>query len=62
MRITPLLPHLGARVEGVDLSGPVDEPTFQRIKDAFEEHSVLVFHDQHPHNASVILHPNLNGT
>ena len=45
--ITPLLPHLGARVDGVDLAGPVDEPTFARIFDAFQEHSVLVFHDQH---------------
>ena len=44
--ITPLLPHLGARVEGVDLGGPVDEPTFARIFEAFQEHSVLVFHDQ----------------
>jgi alpha-ketoglutarate-dependent 2,4-dichlorophenoxyacetate dioxygenase len=44
--VTPLLPHLGARVEGVDLAGPVDEPTFARIFDAFQEHSVLVFHDQ----------------
>ena len=45
--ITPLLPHLGARVEGVDLAGPVDKPTFARIFEAFQEHSVLVFHDQH---------------
>ncbi|MBM3220098.1 MAG: TauD/TfdA family dioxygenase [Candidatus Rokubacteria bacterium] len=44
--ITPLLPHLGARVEGVDLSRPVDDATFRRIADAFEEHSVLVFHGQ----------------
>jgi alpha-ketoglutarate-dependent 2,4-dichlorophenoxyacetate dioxygenase len=45
--ITPLLPHLGARVEGVDLAGSIDEPTFARIFAAFQEHSVLVFHGQH---------------
>jgi alpha-ketoglutarate-dependent 2,4-dichlorophenoxyacetate dioxygenase len=44
--ITSLLPHLGARVEGVDLRHPADEPTFARIFQAFQEHSVLVFPDQ----------------
>jgi alpha-ketoglutarate-dependent 2,4-dichlorophenoxyacetate dioxygenase len=38
---------LGARVEGVDLARPLDEPTFRAIFDAFQEYSVLVFHDQH---------------
>jgi alpha-ketoglutarate-dependent 2,4-dichlorophenoxyacetate dioxygenase len=46
LTITPLHPHLGARVEGVDLAETLDEPTFRRIFDAFQEHSVLVFHDQ----------------
>jgi alpha-ketoglutarate-dependent 2,4-dichlorophenoxyacetate dioxygenase len=46
LTITPLHPHLGARVEGVDLAEALDEPTFRRIFDAFQEHSVLVFHDQ----------------
>ena len=46
MRITPVHPSLGARVEGVGLGGPMDEATFKRIFDAFQEHSVLVFHDQ----------------
>ena len=44
--VTPIHPCLGARVEGVDLAGPLDEVTFQRIFDAFQEHSVLVFQDQ----------------
>ena len=47
LAITPLHPWLGARVEGVDLSGPVDDATFRRIFDAFQEHSVLAFSDQH---------------
>lgn len=46
LTITPIHPHLGAIVEGVDLADAVDEPTFRRISDAFQEHSVLVFHDQ----------------
>jgi alpha-ketoglutarate-dependent 2,4-dichlorophenoxyacetate dioxygenase len=46
MRITPLLPHLGALVEDVDLAGPVDDTTFRGIAAAFEEHQVLVFHGQ----------------
>jgi alpha-ketoglutarate-dependent 2,4-dichlorophenoxyacetate dioxygenase len=46
MKITPIHPCLAARVEGVDLAGPVDGATFQQIHAAFQEHSVLVFHDQ----------------
>ena len=46
LTITPIHPHLGARVEGVDLEEAIDEPTFRRIFDAFQEHSVLVFGDQ----------------
>jgi alpha-ketoglutarate-dependent 2,4-dichlorophenoxyacetate dioxygenase len=46
MNITPLLPHLGARVDDVDLARPVDDATFARIAAAFEEHSVLVFKGQ----------------
>lgn len=46
LTITPLLPHLAARVEGVDLAQPMDDATFRLIFDAFQERSVLVFHDQ----------------
>jgi alpha-ketoglutarate-dependent 2,4-dichlorophenoxyacetate dioxygenase len=46
LTITPLHPCLGARVEGVDLSRPLPAETFRRVADAFDEHSVLVFHDQ----------------
>ncbi len=46
LTITPLLSHLAARVEGVDLARPVDGVTFRAISDAFQAHSVLVFHDQ----------------
>jgi alpha-ketoglutarate-dependent 2,4-dichlorophenoxyacetate dioxygenase len=46
LSIVPLHPCLGARVEGVDLTRSLPDETFQRIAEAFEEHSVLVFHDQ----------------
>jgi alpha-ketoglutarate-dependent 2,4-dichlorophenoxyacetate dioxygenase len=46
MEITPIHPCLGARVRGVDLSQAVDEATFQALDAAFQEYSVLVFHDQ----------------
>jgi alpha-ketoglutarate-dependent 2,4-dichlorophenoxyacetate dioxygenase len=46
LTIAPVHPCLGARVEGVDLAGPVDEQTFRRISDAFQEFSVLVFRNQ----------------
>ncbi|HET7340235.1 MAG TPA: TauD/TfdA family dioxygenase [Methylomirabilota bacterium] len=45
MEITPLHPHLGARVDGVRLT-EADDATFRRIFDAFQHYSVLVFHDQ----------------
>jgi len=46
LTVTPIHPHFGAEVGGVDLARPMDGETFARIRAAFEEHSVLVFHDQ----------------
>ena len=46
LTIRPLLPHLGAHVSGVDLAQPMDEATFRKIFDAFQDRSVLVFNDQ----------------
>jgi alpha-ketoglutarate-dependent 2,4-dichlorophenoxyacetate dioxygenase len=45
MKITPLHPHLGAEVEGVELKA-MDDATFKQVFDAFQQYSVLVFHDQ----------------
>jgi taurine dioxygenase len=49
--ITPLSDHTGAEVRGLDLSQPIDEVLRRRLNQAFVEHSVLVFRDQHlsPH-------------
>jgi alpha-ketoglutarate-dependent 2,4-dichlorophenoxyacetate dioxygenase len=46
LTITPVHPALGARVEGMDLTAPLDDATFQKIHDAFQEYSVLVFPGQ----------------
>lgn len=40
------LEPFGATVRGVDLSKPLDDDTFARILDAFNEHAVVVFHEQ----------------
>ena len=45
MKITPLHPVLGARVEGVELTA-MDDATRKAVFDAFQEYSVLVFHEQ----------------
>ena len=47
MKVTAVHACLGARVEGVDLTRPLDETTFRAIFDAFQEYSVLVFSGQH---------------
>jgi alpha-ketoglutarate-dependent 2,4-dichlorophenoxyacetate dioxygenase len=41
--VTPLTPCFAARIDGVDVSRPVDDATWEEIRAAFEEHSVLVF-------------------
>ncbi|MEV1093706.1 TauD/TfdA dioxygenase family protein [Streptomyces microflavus] len=40
-------PRIGAEVIGVDLTRPVDGATADRLREAFEEHKVLVFRNQH---------------
>jgi alpha-ketoglutarate-dependent taurine dioxygenase len=46
VRITPLHPSLGAKVAGVDLSAPIDEPTRHALSRALVDHLALVFPDQ----------------
>ncbi len=44
--VNPLTPNLGAEVTGVDLSN-VSADVFAEIRQAFRQHFVLVFRDQH---------------
>ena len=46
LSITPVHPLVGAEIGGVDLTRPIDDAIFARIAQAFDEHSVLVFHGQ----------------
>lgn len=39
-------PHIGAEIEGLDLSRPLDDASCATILDAFNQHSVLIFRDQ----------------
>ncbi|MFJ5079511.1 TauD/TfdA dioxygenase family protein [Streptomyces sp. NPDC088553] len=45
--ICPLTPHIGAEIEGVDLSLPIDEDVAEEIRQALLEWKVLFFRDQH---------------
>jgi alpha-ketoglutarate-dependent 2,4-dichlorophenoxyacetate dioxygenase len=44
--VEPVHPHIGAEIRGVDLTRPIDDALFALIRDAFNQHSVLVFRDQ----------------
>jgi len=46
LRITPLHPHLGARVEGIDLRAPLAAEDRTAIEGAMDRHAVLVFPGQ----------------
>lgn len=44
--ITPLHPLIGAEIGGVDLGSELDGDTMARIRQAWHDHSVLLFRDQ----------------
>jgi len=46
LEIAPLHPVIGARVAGVDLSAPIDEPTRETLSRALADHLALVFPGQ----------------
>ncbi|MDP7395808.1 MAG: TauD/TfdA family dioxygenase [Lentisphaeria bacterium] len=46
LSINPLTEHIGAEVQGVDLTAPIGEETFAQLRDALYRHTLLVFHDQ----------------
>ena len=46
MELRKLHPTFGAEVQGVDIGRPIDNETFSRIRNAFEEHGLLLFRGQ----------------
>ena len=46
IKVTPLTPTFAARIDGPDITQPVDDSTWAEIRAAFDEHSVLLFRGQ----------------
>jgi len=46
IQVTPLTPTIGAEIQGVDLSRPLEQQQFQEVKAAFLKHQVIFFRDQ----------------
>ena len=46
MQIKPLSEHVGAEISGVNLAADLPDDTFEKIDDAYNRYSVLVFRDQ----------------
>lgn len=46
LRIEPLSPALGVEISGVDLSAPLDDDTFARIRSAWENNCIALFRGQ----------------
>ena len=44
--VTPIHPHIGAAIGGVDASRPPDAATLKALWEAIDRHAVLVFRDQ----------------
>jgi alpha-ketoglutarate-dependent 2,4-dichlorophenoxyacetate dioxygenase len=46
IKVTRLTPAFAAKIDGADITRPVDDPTWTAIRAAFDEHSVLLFRGQ----------------
>ena len=53
MKTTLLAAGIGAEIHGVDLSKPMPESTFTYVRDAWLDHGVLLFRDQHLNHAQL---------
>ncbi|STZ88594.1 taurine dioxygenase [Mycolicibacterium fortuitum] len=47
LRVVKLGAHIGARIDGIDLSGALDAATVSAVNDALLEHKVIFFRGQH---------------
>ena len=45
-RVKPLSPHVGAEIQGIDLTKPLDEAQVAALKEALARHGVIFFYDQ----------------
>ena len=46
-QVRPASPLIGAEIEGVDFTQPVDEATAEALREAFWSYKILVFRGQH---------------
>ena len=46
LKIRKLEKHIGAEIQGVDITASIDVKTFEQLRHALCEYAVLVFHDQ----------------
>ena len=46
LAITPLHPHIGAEIAGLDVSRPIDDATLNELWQAIDRWAVLVLHEQ----------------
>ena len=46
IRVRPLAPSIGAEIEGIDLTAPIDDETFAELETAFVEYKVVFFRNQ----------------
>ena len=46
LTIRKLEEHIGAEVQGIDITSPIDAETFDKLRGALCEYAVLVFHEQ----------------
>ena len=46
LKIRKLEEHIGAEVQGIDITSPIDADIFEKLRGALCEYAVLVFHDQ----------------
>lgn len=44
---TPITPHLGAELHGLDIHAGLDEEQMSQVRDALNRHAVVVLRDQH---------------